>query len=507
MGRPRTVIVASAQTCRNPKTMDDYSPQDPARMMAGALQLAAKSLPGASILGELGGLACVEPFSWGYDDLAATVGQLAGANPKAEHFWLPAGGNSPQDHLHNLVEAIGEGRLKSAALIGGEALHALTQAFKTGVMPDWPPQPDGHDPLRGQPPFTSELETRHGLTVPYQTFALYENGLRAHHKRTFSEQIVHAAKLLSRNSRVAAANPFAWFRTAWTVDQIARATPDNRMIAYPYPKRMNAFAEVDQAAALIVMSAEEAEARGLSDRAVHILGGAGSTDAWFVSERRDYHSSPGMTLAINEALKAAACTGQDVDVFDLYSCFPCAVEIAHEALELDIDGVRPLTTTGGLAYFGGPGNSYTVHSLASAYDQIRREEAETALVTGLGMSMSKLAATVLSNAPDRIEAASGRAQSGLDIPTTGFPGLAETVEAPAKARIETYTVEYAKDGRPDKAILILRLEDGRRTLANAADLASLEPELMASEPIGRQGTVTSEGGDEGQSGVNRFAFG
>ena len=57
----------------------------------------------------------------------------------------------------------------------------------------------------------------------------------------------------------------------------------------------------------------------------------------------------------------------DVTRFDLYSCFPAAVEIAMKAFGLAGPAGgddRALTLTGGLGFAGGPGNNYSTHAIA-----------------------------------------------------------------------------------------------------------------------------------------------
>ena len=51
-------------------------------------------------------------------------------------------------------------------------------------------------------------------------------------------------------------------------------------------------------------------------------------------------------------LARAGITTADLDWFDLYSCFPSAVEAAVDALGLDPFDPRGLTVTGGLPYHG-----------------------------------------------------------------------------------------------------------------------------------------------------------
>ena len=51
----------------------------------------------------------------------------------------------------------------------------------------------------------------------------------------------------------------------------------------------------------------------------------------------------------------AGKTLADVAAFDLYSCFPSAVEVAMKEIGIAEDDPRPISVTGGLPFFGGPG--------------------------------------------------------------------------------------------------------------------------------------------------------
>ena len=68
--------------------------------------------------------------------------------------------------------------------------------------------------------------------------------------------------------------------------------------------------------------------------------------------------APSAGLALRTALERAEMSAADIDLFDFYSCFPIAVSNAIAGLGVDPADPRGLTLTGGLPYFGGPGNSY-----------------------------------------------------------------------------------------------------------------------------------------------------
>jgi acetyl-CoA C-acetyltransferase len=219
---------------------------------------------------------------------------------------------------------------------------------------------------------TSADEVAHGLQLPIQIYPLFENALRARQGLSLDEHRARLGRLYSGFSEVAAAHPNAWFRKPRTADEIATVSASNRMVAFPYPKLMNAIIEVDQAAALLLTSAGVARELGVPrERWVFLLGGAEAHDHWLISDRVDYASSPAIRAAGRAALDAAGLGIDDIELLDLYSCFPSAVQIARNELGIADDDSRCLTVTGGLACFGGPGNAYSLHAIATMMDRLR----------------------------------------------------------------------------------------------------------------------------------------
>src|SRR5207244_1640391 len=158
-------------------------------------------------------------------------------------------------------------------------------------------------------------------------------------------------------------------------------TDRNRMVAYPYTKFMNAVLDVNQGAAVVMTTAAEARRIGIpASRCVHLHGGGDADDLWYVRDRVDYHSSLGMRAAFEEALTQAGIEGSALGPVDLYSCFPVAPQLAARILGFPTDGSRALTVTGGLPYFGGPGNNYAMHAIATLVEGLRAAPATLGLV-------------------------------------------------------------------------------------------------------------------------------
>ena len=74
-------------------------------------------------------------------------------------------------------------------------------------------------------------------------------------------------------------------------------------------------------------------------------------------------------------------------IYDLYSCFPAAVEMFGEALK--IKNISQSSITGGMSFAGGPLNSYVLNSTVQMIRKIRSEENKYGIVTGISGMMTK----------------------------------------------------------------------------------------------------------------------
>ena len=164
-------------------------------------------------------------------------------------------------------------------------------------------------------------------------------------------------------------------------------------------------------------SVERARSLGVpSDRWVFPQAGSDAHDTPFVSNRRDFRSSPAIQAAGPAALRLAGVDVDDVAHVDLYSCFPSAVQIAAAELGLSLD--RPLTITGGLSFAGGPWNNYVMHSIATMVDRLREDAGSVGLITANGGFVTKHAFGVYATSPPqgdrpvRVDLAPSRGRRG-----------------------------------------------------------------------------------------------
>jgi len=486
------VLIGAGQLTNRPKTIDEAI--EPMELMERVAREAGKDAGLPGLLENLDSVQVVNMLSWSYTDAPGMLAAKVGAEPR-HTVYSPIGGETPQRLINDTAHAIVEGRVRLALLAGAEAMESRRLARKLDAKLPWergtPQRIDGEN----RPGFT-ETEARHGAATPTRVYPLFENAIRAHLGRSIEEHQRKLGELCSRFASVAEANPYAWFPNARSPEEIATVRADNRMVGFPYPKLMNAIIETDQAAAVIMTGSQTArELRIPEERWVYLHGCGDATDKWFVSERVDYHSSPAIRAATQRALSMAGIGVDDIAMFDLYSCFPSAVELALDALSLKPDDPRPLTVTGGLPYAGGPGNNYVMHSVASMVQRLREAPGEFGLVTGLGWFSTKHSAGVYS--ARRPEDEWQRTDPPVDqrgIDAMESPPFVEQAEG--DATVETYTVIFNREGEPEQGIVIGRLNNGAkpRFFANTPPDRDLMLVMTREEFVGRRGKVRLEDG-------------
>lgn len=389
------------------------------------------------------------------------------------------GGNTPQWLVSRAASDIAAGTLSVTLIAGAEAIRSSRARRAQGMDRDEGAVDLAPDPVVGDDrPGFGPAEVAIALLAPIHVYPLFENVLAARAGRPAHAQRTVIGELLAPFTRVAAAHPYAWFGHERTAVDIATPTPDNRIVCEPYTKRMAAFLGSDQAAALIVCSLAAARRAGVADRAVFVWSGAEAVDLRFVASRTDPGQSPAIRAA-GDALFASASTAagravhiDDIAYMDIYSCFPSAVQLACDGLGLTGDDPRGLTVTGGLPYFGGPGNNYTTHGIATLTDLLRDGDdsgTRLGLATGLGWFATKHALGIYSSTPPPAgfqRADTTEAQQAIDATAAE---MADGLDAPASATVVAATVWRDNDGTAAGAPVVARLADGRQMALSPAD--------------------------------------
>jgi acetyl-CoA C-acetyltransferase len=481
------IIVGVGQVVNRSEGPEDA--REPLDLMTEAVRSAADDAQATGLLERADSVQVVNTVSWAYRDAPGTLAEAIAAQPQ-EKVYTAVGGNGPQWLVSRTADAIVRGDVRLAVIAGGDAMRSRSH-WREAAQQRWrrwsPPQQMLGDTRAG----VNEIEVKHGAHIPARIYPLFETAIRARRRRSIDEHQRYLGKLCAGLSQVAADNPYAWFPQARTADEIITVTPENRMVSFPYPKFMNAIMEVDQAAALIMTSVAGAQQLGIPpDRWVYVWGCADAVDIWYFSERPDLHSSPALASAGRRALEMAGLTIDEIDWFDLYSCFPCAVEMACDALGIAEDDTRPLTVAGGLPYFGGPGNNYSMHAIASMVERLRRDPGRKGLVSAMGWYVTKHSVGIYSGAPP--EHAWRRCESPADqveLDNAPHPNL---VEAEGLGAVEGYSVGFDRSGEPEAAIVVGRLEEGSRFIANTAPDRDLLRWMTEEEMVGREVSVRQD---------------
>ncbi|MBW2420729.1 MAG: hypothetical protein JRH19_19455 [Deltaproteobacteria bacterium] len=405
----------------------------------------------------------------------------------------PVSGNMVQRMINLAALDIAAGRLDLVLVAGGEAEHSKRRCQAAGIDPGWTLQKDSvpDDGFGAGSPFLNRFEVELGLIQPAGVFSLFENAMRFERGESIEAHRERISELWVRFNAVAHENPYAWTRELLSAEEIGTPSPSNKLVSHPYTKRLCANMVVDQAAAVILCSAEAAMRLGVDrERWVHLHAATDVQKTPFVSERWDFRSAPALAMAARRVLELANTQSDEIAHVDLYSCFPAAVQLGAAELGRPLDPAP--TVTGGLGFAGGPFNSYVLHSTASMMDRLRGDPGSLGLVSSIGGWLNKHAFAIYSTHPP----AEGFRYADLDSEVGALPVRRVEQDTLGAATVETYVLQYVA-GAPASAIVACLRENGRRVWATIDEPAILEAmtrkELCGSRVSIREGNVLDPG--------------
>ncbi len=415
------------------------------------------------------------------DNYPRSVAGAVGADP-ARAILEVAGGQAPQHLITELAGAIAAGSSEVALVFGSEAISTVRHLAAARDRPDFTEHADGsvEDRGYGLAGLVSRHQTAHGLTDAPSQYALFDNARRARRGETRDEYAAGMGALFAPFTRVAAKNPHAAAPTERSAVELVTPSERNRPIADPYPRYLVARDQVNQGAAALLMSVAAADRLGVPAANRVYLHGHADLRERDLLDRADLAAGLASVLAARHALEVAGIGVDDLATIDLYSCFPVAVSAVTDGLGLAADDPRGLTLTGGLPFFGGAGNNYSLHAVAETVHRLRATPGAFGFVGANGGTLSKYSAGVYSTTPvpwrpDR--------STALQAEIDSWPAVPQALEADGWGTVETYTVKHGRGGART-GVVIGRLEgDGRRFLALAEGDDALDL-LSTGEPIG-----------------------
>jgi acetyl-CoA C-acetyltransferase len=482
---PRTPVLIGYGQVNQFEERPDVEPVD---LMAAAARQAADG----RVLEAVDSIRVVNLLSARYRDPGLLLGQRIGADNPATRY-SGVGGNVPQTLVNKACLDICRGHADVVLVAGAETWRTRMQLRAQGRRLTWTQQDESVPIAPGgdeHVPMAGPAEERIALDRPAYVYPLFEQALRISAGEPIEDHRRRIGELWARFNAVAVDNPHAWIRKPLDAEAIWQAGPANRMISWPYTKLMNSNNMVDQAAALVLASAQTARRLQIpTERWVYPYAGTDAHDTYAISERTELHRCAAIRIGGARALALAGLDTDDLDYVDLYSCFPSAVQIAAAELGLPVDDPRrPLTVTGGLTFAGGPWSNYVTHSIATMAELLIANPGRRGLITANGGYLTKHSFGVYGTEPPATQFRWEDVQSAVDRE----PTRRAVVEWDGVGTVEAWTIPFDRDGRPEKAFLAIRTPDESRTLAVIPDAASAEA-TVRDDIAGAKVTVRPDG--------------
>ena len=399
---------------------------------------------------------------WAYRDPGKWIAEkhgFAGARTSVTKI-----GVLQQNLINSACKKIIKGDIRASLIVGGEARFKKIQALKEGL--DFEEMqllvnPDHYVKAKDDLYVAEEIDALGMMAVGY--YAIIESAMRHKSNRSIKKHEQFLGDTYARFSEIAAQNPHAWNQKVFTSEEIQNPSSKNQRIAYPYNKLHNSSWNVNQASALILTSEEIANKLNIPiSQRVYPLISSETNHMIGVIQRPDITYPVGLQLASNFLLETAKKNKIYPSLYELYSCFPVAVQLFSESLNVPENADK--TITGGMPFAGGPLNNYMLHATAQMLMKIRKNTNEIGLITGVSGMMTKQALAIWGKEPV------------MDFESMDVTAEAEKLEIPVpmsdlkqgNAKIIGCTTLYEKIN-PSKAVFYAEDSQGHRLVLTSTD--------------------------------------
>jgi acetyl-CoA C-acetyltransferase len=411
----------------------------------------------------------------------------------SKYIYSYVGGQSPQNLVAEAAQLLMDGTVKTVAIVGAEAIANIKAAGRAGAKPDWTenreePVEDrgifgtgGTALVKGQAPkpvtgpegFGVSMQAMmHRIAAPVYFYGLFETARRAALGLSKADYAQSMGALWAAFAAVAKDNEFASVQHGPDMADIITPGASNPMIASPYTKAMVARDGINLGAALLLTTYGHAKSLGVRDV------------TFLQAHDQCVEPVPLQRARLDQAVAQARVleqAGRHADLYDLYSCFPVVPLEAMRILGLKQDDV-PLTLTGGLPFFGGPGNNYSLHGIAEAHKAVRGTQKTAVVYANGGLASKHAVGRYTGEAPDQVS---------LHRSPDPDPVMALASGDDPSGTIATYTVEY-KRGEPSGVLLIGQTDEGARFYARGG--VNMTDAFITDDPIGAMIKTQTKGG-------------
>ena len=294
-----------------------------------------------------------------------------------------------QQHLiNNTCNKIIKGEIRAGLILGGESRAKMIAALKEGIEykeMELSTNPDQYvkakDDLYGE----GEAEALGLMAVGY--YAVMESAMRKSKNLNLKEHEDYLGSMYADFSEIASKNQYAASDKSISKDQIMLANSDNKPMAYPYNKYHCTSWNVSQASAILICEEGLADQLNISkQKRIYPMASSETNHMIALIQRPSLISSAGLKLASEKINAVVDKHSINLNLIDLYSCFPVAVQQFENVLNLNTKTSR--TITGAMPFAGGPLNNYMLHATVQALLKLRSQSGHS-LITGVSGMMTK----------------------------------------------------------------------------------------------------------------------
>ena len=476
---PRTPVLVGIGVALQ-REDDPVRALEPLDLMLSAVRNAGEdALPDpAALLAGVGRIG-VPKGRWRYRNPGGEIARAIGAERAVA--LLASVGVLQQTLIGDACRAIAEGETDTTLVVGGDAGYRILRSKIKDLAPGERQQDDEPDiALSPKDELRHPAEVAVGMKMPVGLYAIMESAYRAQNGWSVESHRDRLAQMYSRFSEIAADNPLAWNRKRVDPATIRDASERNPMQAFPYTKLHCSTWNVDQAGALLFCSSQRADELGIAhDRRIYPVASTESNHMAQVSTRARLAACPGAGIAGRAALEAGEFTIADMDLVELYTCFPVAVETY--AAELGLPLTRDLTVTGSMAFAGGPYNNYVLQATCRMGQLLRDGRGPHGLVSSVSGVLTKQGFGLWSREPGR----NGFVLRDVSDDVAGAIATKPVVDsATGPGSIAGYTVLYDR-GSPPRGVAVVDVGDARAVVEteDPAIVARMESVELCGAPV------------------------
>lgn len=234
-------------------------------------------------------------------------------------------------------------------------------------------------------------------------------------KRYWVNRSLFAAFALNAHQN-GATNPNALFQKQITMEKYE----ESPMVQAPI-RLYDASPICDGSAALILASADRAQAQNSAHPRVRVAASASATDSVGIADRRDLLTLEGAVASSRRAFAQANMGPDDIDLFELHDAFTIMAVLSLEGAgfaepgkglwlgadgEIGLEGKVPISTFGGLKARGHPVGGTGVYQLVETHLQITGRAGPNQVPNarvGMTQNVGGTGATVITHVLERLE--------------------------------------------------------------------------------------------------------